>query len=192
MSGSHTLPPRWPPRCSCVVIESSFDPGERLQAPGSLWFEKETPETTIWKFSRWKISNKKQSFLDIVYCFHQTGKIIIPGFSVKYIVLLILMWNMQIWLILIYKKNQHNLKKNLLWNPGAKLNQALLVWSLKRFMKSVNCSKPGYTSIGYTCITCWKISNIPYNLIFTTKFNDSSILIRIISWDYLNLLVANE
>jgi hypothetical protein len=21
----------------CVVIESSFDPGERLQAPGSLW-----------------------------------------------------------------------------------------------------------------------------------------------------------
>jgi hypothetical protein len=32
------LPPRWPPQCSCVVIESSFDPGERLQAPGSLWF----------------------------------------------------------------------------------------------------------------------------------------------------------
>jgi hypothetical protein len=29
---------RWPPQCSCVVIESSFDPGERLQAPGSLWF----------------------------------------------------------------------------------------------------------------------------------------------------------
>ena len=25
---------------SCVVIESSFDPGERLQAPGSLWFNK--------------------------------------------------------------------------------------------------------------------------------------------------------
>jgi len=24
---------------SCVVIESSFDPGERLQAPGSLWFK---------------------------------------------------------------------------------------------------------------------------------------------------------
>ena len=37
MSGSHALPPRWPPQCSCVVIESSFDPGERLQAPGSLW-----------------------------------------------------------------------------------------------------------------------------------------------------------
>ena len=32
------LPPRWLPQCSCVVIESSFDPGERLQAPGSLWF----------------------------------------------------------------------------------------------------------------------------------------------------------
>ena len=24
---------------SCVVIESSFDPGERLHAPGSLWFK---------------------------------------------------------------------------------------------------------------------------------------------------------
>jgi hypothetical protein len=51
-------------------------------------------------------------------------------------------------------------------------------------MKSVNCSKPGYTSI-----TC---SNIPYNLIFTAKFNDSSILITIISCDYLNLSLANE
>ena len=37
VSGSCALPPRWPPQCSCVVIESSFDPGERLQAPGSLW-----------------------------------------------------------------------------------------------------------------------------------------------------------
>jgi hypothetical protein len=31
-----------------------------------------------------------------------------------------------------------------------------------------------------------------YNLIFTTKFNDSSILITIISWDYLNLSLADE
>jgi hypothetical protein len=31
-----------------------------------------------------------------------------------------------------------------------------------------------------------KIEHIPYNIIFTTKFNDSSILITIISWDYLN------
>ena len=38
MSGSRALPPRWLPQCSCGVIESSFDPGERLQAPGSLWF----------------------------------------------------------------------------------------------------------------------------------------------------------
>ena len=37
VSGSCALPPRWPPQCSCVVIESHFDPGERLQAPGSLW-----------------------------------------------------------------------------------------------------------------------------------------------------------
>jgi hypothetical protein len=38
VSGSCALPPRWPPQCSCVVIETSFDPGERLQAPGSLWY----------------------------------------------------------------------------------------------------------------------------------------------------------
>jgi hypothetical protein len=38
VSGSCALPPRWLPQCSCIVIESSFDPGERLQAPGSLWF----------------------------------------------------------------------------------------------------------------------------------------------------------
>jgi len=56
-------------------------------------------------------------------------------------------------------------------------------------MKSVNCSKPDYTSIG---ITCSKIEHIPYNLIFTTKFNDSLILITIISWDYLNLSLGNN
>jgi hypothetical protein len=49
-------------------------------------------------------------------------------------------------------------------------------------MKSVNCTKPGYTSI----------SNIPYNLIFTTKLNYSSILNTIISCDYLNLSLADE
>jgi hypothetical protein len=48
-------------------------------------------------------------------------------------------------------------------------------------MKSVNCSKPGYRSITYS-----KIVNIPYNLILAIQFNDSSILITIISWDYLN------
>jgi hypothetical protein len=36
-------------------------------------------------------------------------------------------------------------------------------------MNSVRYSKPGYTSIA-----CSKLSNIPYNSIFTTKFNDSS------------------
>jgi hypothetical protein len=51
-------------------------------------------------------------------------------------------------------------------------------------MKIINRSKPGYTRS--------KISNIPYNLIFTTKFNDSSILILIISWDYLNQSFAND
>ena len=54
-------------------------------------------------------------------------------------------------------------------------------------MKSVNYSKPGYTSIN-----CSKIEHIPYNLIYTTKYNDCSILITIISWDYLNLSLANE
>jgi hypothetical protein len=38
MSKIYYCSPRWPPQCSCVVIESSFDPSERLQAPGSLWF----------------------------------------------------------------------------------------------------------------------------------------------------------
>ena len=42
------------------------------------------------------------------------------------------------------------------------------------------------------CITCSTISNIPYNLIFTTKFNDSSILITIISCDYLNFSLVDE
>jgi hypothetical protein len=54
-------------------------------------------------------------------------------------------------------------------------------------MKSVNWPKPGYASI-----TCSTISNIPYNLIFTTKFYDSSILITIITCDYLNLSLADE
>ena len=54
-------------------------------------------------------------------------------------------------------------------------------------MKSVNGPKPGYASI-----TCSTISNVPYNLILTTKFNDSSILITIISCDYLNLSLADE
>jgi hypothetical protein len=44
-------------------------------------------------------------------------------------------------------------------------------------------------TIALTSITC---SNIPYNLIFTTKFNDFSILIVIISCDYLNLSLENE
>ena len=54
-------------------------------------------------------------------------------------------------------------------------------------MKSVNSSKAGNTSI-----TCSKTLYIPYNLILTTEFNDPSILITIISCDYLNLSLANE
>ena len=54
-------------------------------------------------------------------------------------------------------------------------------------MKNVNWTKPGYANI-----TCSTISNIPYNLFFTAKFNDSSILITIISCGYLNLSLADE
>jgi hypothetical protein len=54
-------------------------------------------------------------------------------------------------------------------------------------MKSVSWPKPGYVSI-----ICSTISYIPYNLIFTTKFNDSSILFTIIPCDYLNLSLADE
>ena len=50
VSGSCALPPRWPPQCSCVVIESSFDPSERLQAPGSLWyFNYNCKDSVEWK-----------------------------------------------------------------------------------------------------------------------------------------------
>ena len=37
--------------------------------------------------------------------------------------------------------------------------------------------------------SCLKISNIPYNSIFTQNVHDSSILITIISGAYLNLFV---
>ena len=62
-----------------------------------------------------------------------------------------------------------------------------LVWISLHFMKSVIWPKPGYASI-----TCSTISNISYNLFFATKFNDSSILITIISCDYLNLSLVDE
>ena len=58
-----------------------------------------------------------------------------------------------------------------------------LVWG----SLSVTCSKPGYASI-----TCSKIEHIPYNLFLTTNFIVSSILITIISWNYLNLSLPNE
>ena len=51
----------------------------------------------------------------------------------------------------------------------------------------LNIEQPGYTRI-----TCSKIENILYNLIFTTKFNDTLILITIISCDYLNMSLAHE
>ena len=87
--------------------------------------------------------------------------------------------------------SQRNYLRNIL-NFLEQVIRYNLVWGSLRLIKceavydSVNCSKPGYTSI-----TCSQIKNIPYNLIFTTKVNDSSILITIISNDYLNLSLAN-
>ena len=60
------------------------------------------------------------------------------------------------------------------------LKRYILVWG----SLCVKSFGPSYPSI-----TCSNISNIPYNLIFTTKFNDS--WITIISWNYLNLPSAN-
>ena len=53
VSGSRALPPRWLPQCSGVVIESSFDPGERLQAPVSLWFYNHPVNILAHKFQPW-------------------------------------------------------------------------------------------------------------------------------------------
>ena len=39
VSDSLAVPSRWLPQCSCIVIKSSFDRGERLQAPVSLWLD---------------------------------------------------------------------------------------------------------------------------------------------------------
>ena len=75
------------------------------------------------------------------------------------------------------------IRYNLVWGSLHLINGEAV------YEKRINCTKPVYS---YTSITCYKISNIPYKLNFTTKFNDSSILITIISWDYLNLSVANE
>ena len=51
VSGGPALWPRWLQQCSYVVIESSFDPGERLQAPGSLWFCKYFLLTDLYRFN---------------------------------------------------------------------------------------------------------------------------------------------
>jgi hypothetical protein len=68
-----------------------------------------------------------------------------------------------------------------------------LVWvSLRLINREAVYEKRKLTKVGYASITCSIISNIPYNLIFTTKFNNSSILITIISCDYLNLSLADE
>jgi len=71
----------------------------------------------------------------------------------------------------IYWQALHYLRN--IWNCWT--GYTCITW-LYRGLLSVNWPKPGYI-----VITCSTISNIPYNLIFITKFNDSSILIAIIS-----------
>jgi hypothetical protein len=68
----------------------------------------------------------------------------------------------------------------------------ILVWDSLRLINREAVYEKRKSFQTSTCITCSNISNIPYKWIFKTKFNDSSILIRIISWDYFNLSLANE
>jgi hypothetical protein len=56
VSGSRALPPRWLPQYSCVVIENSFDPDERLQAPGSLWLNTSLLSQFYCKNWNWKVT----------------------------------------------------------------------------------------------------------------------------------------
>ena len=62
-----------------------------------------------------------------------------------------------------------------------------ITWFVAVCADKAKTSKPDYT-----IKTCQKISNIPYNLILRAKFNDSSILITIISISCLNMSLANE
>jgi hypothetical protein len=59
-------------------------------------------------------------------------------------------------------------------------------------LKCVNRLYDGKVVYEKASITFSKFSNSPYNLIFTTQFNDASIFITIISCDYLNLSLVNE
>ena len=87
------------------------------------------------------------------------------------------------------KKPTYTVYSSMLKRTHIKLLSLLALWirslirTFKEYLKLLN---------RLFDITCSTISNIPYDLFFTTKFNDSSILITIISCDYLNLSLANE
>ena len=69
----------------------------------------------------------------------------------------------------------------------------LFIWGIFEIVEQVIRYSLAWVSLRLIkSITCSKISNIPYNLNFTRKFNDSSILITIILCDYLNLSLADE
>ena len=113
----------------------------------------------------------------------------------------------------IIKKPTYTVYSSMLKRTHIKLLSLLALWirslirTFKEYLKLLNrlyditwfgsvyaFHKPLLRGLwkGYASITCSTISNIPYDLIFTTKFNDSSILITIISCDYLNLSLADE
>ena len=91
VSGSHTLSPRWPPQCSCVVIEISFDPGEQLQAPGSQ-------EPLVYKIIKMADWNRKMTKLRERKLFY-----VICALTNK------LMMNITIWMFNILVKGTKNL-----------------------------------------------------------------------------------
>jgi hypothetical protein len=76
---------------------------------------------------------------------------------------------------------QHVIRYNLVW-CSLRLIKHEAVYEEKRKLFQTRLYK----------YHCSKILNILYNLILTTKLNDSSILITFISCDYLNLSLANE
>jgi hypothetical protein len=68
-------------------------------------------------------------------------------------------------ILTLYLQNvqYYNKNRNISFKENIQYNLVYGLKTVKRYMKRVNCSKQGYTSI-----TCSKIEYIPYNLIFTT------------------------
>ena len=70
---------------------------------------------------------------------------------------------------------------NLVWNSLRRLVKRETVCEMRKLYQTRLCR-----------YYLFKNEYIPYNIIWSTKFNDFSILAMIISLDYLNLFVANK